>query len=161
MALGAAGALFVRHYVVEGIYLASDSMAPTLRTGDHVVVNKAAFLWRKPRRGEIVMIHTPQSPEKDLVKRVIGLGGDQLEIRKKKVFINGELLDEPYVRFLEPNIMYKGDNIPPIQIPAGYVFVMGDNRDASGDSRDWKTKDGEWAPYVALGAIKGHVLLNK
>jgi signal peptidase I len=161
VALGAAGAFIVRSYFIEGIYLASDSMAPTLNTNDHVLVNKLIVHFRSPRRGEIVMFHTPQGPDKDLIKRVIAIGGDQIEIRKKQVYLNGAPLKEKYVRFLEPDIMYKGDNIPPIQIPQGYIFVMGDNRDASGDSRDWKSADGEWSPYVPLSTVKGVVILNK
>jgi signal peptidase I len=134
-------------------------MAPTLKTNDHVLVNKAVFAWRPPKRGEIVVFHTPQGPDKDLVKRVIAVGGDQIEIRKKAVFLNGELLTEPYVQFLQPTLMFKGDNIPPLQIPVGYVFVMGDNRDVSGDSRDWKNNVGDWSPYVPLDSIKGKVIM--
>lgn len=161
LALGAIGAFFVRGFLIEGIYLVSDSMAPTLKSDDHVLVNKLTYLLRTPRRGEIVMIHTPQRNDKDLIKRVIALGGDELEIRQKKVYLNGALLEEPYTQFIQPDQLFKGDNIPPLQVPHGYVFVMGDNRDVSGDSRDWKTPEGDWSPYVPLSAVKGRVILTK
>jgi signal peptidase I len=124
-------------------------------------VNKLALHFRKPRRGEIVVFHTPQGPNKDLVKRVIAVGGDEIEIRRKRVYLNKEKLEEPYTQFVQPDTMLKGDNISPLRIPDGYLFVMGDNRDVSGDSRDWKNADGEWSPYVPLDALQGVVILNK
>ncbi len=159
--LGAIGAFFVRGFLIEGIYLASDSMAPTLNTNDHVLVNKAAYLFKSPQHGEIVLLKVPQIPDKELVKRVIAVGGDQIEIRRKTVYLNGKKLDESYARFDKPDVMFKGDNIDALQIPKGYVFVMGDNRDFSGDSRDWKAASGDWSPYVPVRAVKGKIILNK
>lgn len=159
--LGGAGALIFRATCFESIYLASDSMAPTVVTGERAIVNKLAFRFRAPKRGDIVMFHTPQGPDKDLVKRIIAVAGDIIEIRKKEVFLNGQKLIEPYVRHVDKDTILTGDNLPSILIPEGHVFVMGDNRDQSRDSRDWESSTGEWSPYVPLTAIKGLVIPNK
>jgi len=156
--LGAVGAIGVRLFLFEGIYLASDSMAPTMPTGTHVMVNKLIYSYRKPRRGEIVVFPAPQNPKKGLVKRVIAIEGDTIEINKKRVYLNGEMLEEPYAVYKMEDTQFVGDNTPAIIIPEGYIFVMGDNRDFSGDSRDWKQPDGTWTPYVSLDSIEGKVL---
>jgi signal peptidase I len=160
LALGAAGALFIRHFVFEGIYLKTDSMAPTYPQGTHVFVNKFSFLFRSPRRGEVILFHTPQQPDvkKDLVKRVIAVERDQIQIRDKQIYLNGALLNEPYVQHLNPDEMYTTDNRPAVLVPKGCVVVLGDNRDVSGDSRDWLDADGDWSPYVCGKAIKGLVM---
>jgi len=161
LVLGAVGAFFFRTALFEGIYIKSDSMAPTLTQGDHVFVNKAVLFFRPPRRGEIVTFHTPQQKEafKDLVKRVIAVEGDRIEIKEKQVILNGEPLKEPYVQRIRPHDILKGDNIAPILIPKGYVFLMGDNRDVSMDSRDFTDPSGAWSPYVPVDAIQGVVIL--
>ena len=155
--LGAAGAWGVRRFAFEGIYLASDSMAPTMPEGRHVMVNKLSFAFSAPRRGDIVMFDLPSHPEKGFVKRVIAVAGDRIEIRKKKVILNGEVLNEPYVTHTRPDEILVGDNRPEVTVPEGHVYVMGDNRDVSGDSRDWTDGDGEWAPFLPVRQIGGLV----
>ena len=94
-----------------------------------------------------------------MIKRVIGLPGEAIEIRGKKVFINGSALDEPYAAFKRKDEILVGDNLGPIKIPADSFFVMGDNRDESGDSRDWKdAATGEHIYFVSGKDIKGRLI---
>jgi signal peptidase I len=155
--LGAAGAYGVRRFAFEGIYIASDSMSPALPEGRHIFVNKAALLISPPRRGDVVMFDLPGHPEKGLVKRVIGVAGDRLEIRHKQVFLNGQELAEPYVIHRRADEALEDDNMPEVTVPADCVFLMGDNRDQSKDSRDWKNEAGEWSPFVPLARLQGLV----
>ena len=155
--LGSAGAYGVRRFAFEGIYLASNSMAPVLPEGRHIMVNKLAFAFSAPHRGDIVMFDLAASPSIGHVKRVIALGGDRLEIRKKEVLLNGVPLAERYVQHTRPDEILEGDNIPEVAVPAGHVFVMGDNRDVSGDSRDWTNPDGQWIPFLPISRIHGLV----
>ena len=151
VALGAAGAVGVRRYGVEGIYLASDSMAPLLPEGTHLFVRKYEVLLRSPERGDIVMFESPVDEKKGLVKRVIAVEGDAVELRDKAVYLNGAPLPEPYVQFLRPDVVFKGDNLGPLTVPENHVFVLGDNRDVSGDSRDWPS------PFLPVSAVTGYV----
>jgi len=109
-------------------------MVPTLKVGDRVLVNKLSYKFHDVHRGDIVVFDAPPAAQagniKDLVKRVIGLPGETLEARDGKVYVNGRLLEEPYLPKGTPTT-----NLPPTKVPAGSVFVMGDNRTASKDSR--------------------------
>ena len=157
LGLGVLGALLVRSFCFEGIFIASDSMAPTLPKGTHIMANKLTYLFRKPERGEIIMFETPQKPDRGLVKRVIGIGGDVVAIQNKRVYINDVLLEEPYVQYLRPKELLKGDHMNPLLIPNEHVFVLVDNRGFSEDSRDYMTPEGVWSPYVSLSSIKGKI----
>ena len=149
-------ALFVRTFVVQAFKIPTGSMENNLLIGDHLLVNKLVsgpsatsfertiLPMRDPRRGDVVVFKYPDEPERDFIKRVIGLPGETLELRNKKVYINGQPLDEPYVHFLEPAT--EGQEVTsfdvrerygPVRIPDGQYFVMGDNRDNSQDSRYW------------------------
>lgn len=151
--------LAIRGYVVEGIYVASASMEPTLRVGTHLFLDKASLRFRGARFGEIVVFPSPVADKKDLIKRIIGLPGDTIEIRRKAVFRNETALQEPYVQYTRPNELLKGDNLGPLVVPAGMVFVLGDNRDESGDSRDWKDEaTGEHRYFIPISSIKGRVI---
>ena len=127
-------ALLVKTFLIQAFFIPSLSMFPTLDKGDRVLVNKLSYDLHDVHRGDMVVFDRPEgSPEsdiKELIKRVIGLPGETIEARDGVVFIDGDRLDEPY---LQDGI--RTDNLPPTEIPEGRVFVMGDNRTGSADSR--------------------------
>lgn len=108
------------------------SMVPTFQDGEFVIVEKVSYRFSEPQRGDIVVFHFPRDPEQEYIKRVIGLPGDQISIRQGQVYLNGELLNEPYVAAAP---RYELD----YEVPAGELFVLGDNRNNSSDSHDWGT----------------------
>ena len=135
-------ALFVRTWVFQAFKIPTGSMEPNLLVGDHLIVNKMRFAAIK--RGDVVVFKFPKDPERDFVKRVIGLPGDKIELRKKKVYVNGAPIDEPYAHFIEPlsndgstHIDDVREEYGPVNVPADQYFMMGDNRDNSEDSRYW------------------------
>jgi signal peptidase I len=130
-------ALVVEAFLVQAFWIPSPSMVPTLEVGDRVLVNKLAYKFHDVHRGDVVVFTRPPAAQnggdseiKDLIKRVVAVGGDTLEGRDGRVYVNGELIEEPY---LEPGTAT--ENLPPQTIPEGQVFVMGDNRENSEDSR--------------------------
>lgn len=146
-------AIFIRTFVVEAYKIPSGSMEDTLLVGDHLLVNK--FLYgthipftdmkffpiRQPRHGDIAVFKFPGDESVDYIKRVIGTPGDVVEVRDKKLFRNGEEQVEPYVvhknKEILPRSLEARDNFGPITVPDGKLFMMGDNRDRSYDSRYW------------------------
>jgi signal peptidase I len=152
-------ALFIRTFVFQAFKIPTGSMEENLLIGDHLIVNKMLYApalggleralepIRDVRRGDVVVFKFPNEPERDFIKRVIALPGERIRIENKKIFINGEPLDEPYVFFLEPPgeselgafTDARRDNMPELVVPQGEYFVMGDNRDNSHDSRFWGT----------------------
>ncbi len=157
--IAAGAAIISRTFLIEGIYVASASMEPTLPVGANFFLDKLTVRFAKLKRGDIVVFPSPVDPGKDLIKRIIGVGGDSLEIRNKKVFVNGGELDEKYVKHTRSTELLVGDNLGPLDVPAGTVFVMGDNRDESGDSRDWKDKTtGDHIYFVPVEKVKGRII---
>jgi signal peptidase I len=163
-------ALFVRTWVFQAFKIPTGSMENNLLIGDHLLVNKFVFSpavsgferallpRRDVRRGDIVVFKYPDEPERDFIKRVIGLPGDTLELRNKKVYVNGQALDEPYVHFLEGTSPLSEvtsidvrERYGPVKVPDGQYFVMGDNRDNSQDSRYWG--------FLPRSYIKGRALM--
>jgi signal peptidase I len=164
-------ALFIRTFVVQAFKIPTGSMENNLLIGDHLLVNKfvygpaasglekAILPMRDIGRGDIVVFKFPQEPERDFIKRVIGLPGETLELRNKKVYINGTPLEEPYVHFLVPPSAEGQEVAPfdlresygPVTVPEGQYFVMGDNRDNSQDSR--------WWGYLPRDLVKGKALM--
>jgi signal peptidase I len=148
-------ALFVRTFVFQAFKIPTGSMKPNLLVGDHLIVNKFIFAptrfaferallpMRPIERGDIVVFKFPEEPERDFIKRVIGLPGDTLELRNQTVSINGRALTEPYAHYLFPPAtegQMNGDlrrKYGPVTVPDGHYFMMGDNRDDSQDSRFW------------------------
>ncbi len=123
--------VFLITFVVQGFKVYGSCMEPNLHTGERLLGNKFIYRFEKPSRGDVVVFRFPANPRKVFVKRIIALPDEILEIRDGKVYINGDTLDEPYLG-KAPH----GD-FPPQKVPKGYVFVLGDNRDASNDSRLW------------------------
>lgn len=127
--------VFVRPMVIETDVVTSDSMIPTLLVGDHVFSDKQVYRRREPRHGEIVSFTFPSqqagAPEDILVKRVIGLPGDKLEVRDGALYRNDHRISEPYIR--EP-MQYV---LTEMSVPEGKLFVLGDNRNESDDSHIW------------------------
>ncbi len=122
---------FVRPFVVEAFYIPSESMVPTLEVGDRVFVNKFVYRFSQPERGDIVVFRSLEGGQEELIKRVVGIPGDTVEVRDGVLFVNGERWQEPYVSDRFPDSSFYG----PTEIPEGRVFVMGDNRPNSRDSR--------------------------
>ena len=145
--------LFLRAFVIQAFRIPSESMCDTLLVGDFLFVNKFEYGpkipfthirlpgLRQPRRGDIIVFQFPQDPSKDFIKRCIAVGGETLEIKDKHVYVNGVRLDEPYAIHSDSTIRPAGfdyrDNFGPYTVPTGDLFMMGDNRDNSNDSRFW------------------------
>lgn len=116
----------VQSFVVEG-----PSMEPGLHGGQFILVNKAAYWFGSPQRGDIVVFKAPPAPSRIFIKRVIALPGDTVRIEDGQIYIDGELLPEP------SSILEDSSDYGPVAIPPDYYFVLGDNRNHSDDSRDW------------------------
>lgn len=160
-------ALFIRTFVVQAYKIPSGSMIPTLLIGDYLLVNKLSFGVKNPfkdefiyfrnlpNRQEIVVFTYPLNKHQDFIKRVIGLPGDVVQIVNKRVYVNGKPLEEPYVKFTDPEVYPKEvsprDNFGPVKVPPGMIFVLGDNRDQSYDSRFWG--------FVPIDHLKGKALI--
>ncbi|MBC7259028.1 MAG: signal peptidase I [Chloroflexi bacterium] len=119
--------------VVRNFRILGASMLPTLETGQFVLVERVSYWFSEPRRGDVVIFEYPRAPQEDFIKRIIGLPGETVEIESGSVYINGNLLVEPYLAG-QPTLTYR-----PIRLTLGpdEYFVMGDNRAASSDSRAW------------------------
>lgn len=160
-------ALVIRAFVVQAFKIPSGSMKPTLLIGDHILVNKFIYGIKlpftdyelihisNPKRGDIVVFEYPVDPSKDFIKRVIGLPGDTIRIENKVVYVNDQALSEPYAVQSDDKILPAGvsprDNVGPLVVPPRSLFVMGDNRDESYDSRFWK--------FVSMDALKGKAFI--
>lgn len=150
-------AFFVKAFLFEAYQIPSGSMEGGLLVGDHVVVDKLAWAprglpWgpllplREIARGDVVVFRGPEDPGRDFIKRAVALGGETVEIRAKRLFVDGLGRDEPYVVHRDPALLtghavpasLRGrDEMPPRTLPAGTFFALGDNRDESRDSRVW------------------------
>ena len=167
IALAVILALFIRTFVVQAFKIPSGSMKQTLLIGDHILVNKFIYGVKlpmigktmipvsEPKRGDIIVFKFPEDPSKDFIKRVVALPGDVVEIQDKDVWINGKQVNHPFGYHTDPVVIPGGnqprDNFGPVTIPKGSLFVLGDNRDHSYDSRFWG--------YVDLKAVKGKAFI--
>jgi len=160
-------ALTIRTFVVQAFKIPSSSMEPTLLIGDHILVNKFIYgipvpftdiklvPFATPKRWDVIVFRFPLDKRKDYIKRVVGLEGDTVEVIDKKVFINGKEIEDNYGFHKDTIIFPKEnqhrDNFGPFTVPKDSVFVMGDNRDSSFDSRFWGV--------VNLSEIKGKAFI--
>ncbi|WP_300671785.1 signal peptidase I [Desulfoluna sp.] len=160
-------ALFIRTFVVQAFKIPSGSMLNTLQIGDHILVNK--FIYgvkipfiqktvipvKDPKRDDIVVFIYPEDPKKDFIKRVVGVEGDVIEVRNKVLYVNNARVERDYTihtdRRVLPAEFTQRDNFGPVTVPKESLFVMGDNRDNSHDSRFWG--------FVPLKAVKGKAFL--
>ena len=154
-------AMLIRTFVIQAFKIPSGSMEDTLLIGDHLLVSKYSygihipneipffgtqlfpdyiFFQKVPQRGDIIVFKYPGDPKKDFIKRVIGLPGETLEVIRQRVYINGQLMEDPYAQHTVlpgPDPVFPRDNMGPVRVPEGHVFMMGDNRENSSDSRMW------------------------
>ncbi len=162
-------ALFIRTWVVQAFKIPTGSMENNLLVGDHLLVNKFAYAptltalertllpIRQVHRGDVIVFKYPVEPDRDFIKRVIGLPGETLEVKRKVVYINGKPLTEPYVHFIRPlspegaESLDVRDDFGPVTVPPDQYFMMGDNRDNSQDSRFWG--------FMPADYIKGKALM--
>ena len=149
--------LFLRAFVIQAFRIPSESMKDTLLVGDFLFVNKFEYGpkipfthirlpgLRAPRSGDVIVFQFPQDPSKDFIKRCIATGSQTVEVRNKQVSVDGRVLSESYAIHTDPNVRPAGydyrDNFGPQTIGSGELFMMGDNRDNSNDSRYWGTLD--------------------
>ena len=149
--------LFLRAFVIQAFRIPSESMRDTLLVGDFLFVNKFEYGpkipfthvrlpgLRAPRPGDVIVFQFPQDPSKDFIKRVVAVGGQTVEVRDKQLTVDGRPVRERYILHTDPDVRPAGfdfrDNFGPVTVPRGRLFMMGDNRDNSNDSRYWGTLD--------------------
>ena len=163
-------ALFIRTFVVQAFKIPTGSMEPNLLVGDHLLVNKFIFAptatrleqmllpMRQIHRGDVIVFKFPEEPDRDFIKRVIGVPGDTIELRQRELYLNGVKQNEPYAHYLFPQ--GEGDESTtfdvrerygPVTVPPDHYFMMGDNRDNSQDSRYWG--------FLPAHYVKGRALM--
>jgi signal peptidase I len=158
--------LVLRAFVIQAFRIPSESMYDTLLKGDFLFVNKFEYGpkipftdirlpgLRHPRRGDVIVFQFPQNPSQDFIKRLIATEGQTVQVKDKRVLVDGVELTEPYVKHSDPEIRPPGydfrDNFGPLTVPKGSLFMMGDNRDNSNDSRYWGVVD--------MGLVKGRAM---
>jgi signal peptidase I len=164
-------ALFIRTFVVQAFKIPTGSMEPNLLVGDHLLVNKFVFAptatgleralmpVRPVERGDVVVFKFPEDPERDFIKRIVGMPGETIEVKGTQVLVNGTAIAQPFAHFLLPHDgssdghEHEGDpreRFGPVTVPAGHYFAMGDNRDNSQDSRYWGFLPGHFIKGRAL-----------
>jgi signal peptidase I len=159
-------ALLLRGLVLQAFQIPSGSMLPTLQIGDYLLINQLRYgirlpiggwlLWfSEPQTGDVVVFSDPRDSSQDFVKRVIAVGGETVEIRNKRVYVDGVERDDPGPYFVhapsDVQSLAQRDNFGPARVPPGQLFVLGDNRDQSVDSRYWG--------FVPVGDVQGKAFM--
>jgi signal peptidase I len=150
-------ALLIRTFVVQAFKIPSGSMIPTLLVGDHILVNKFLYRFRDPARGDVVVFKYPVDESRDFIKRVVAVGGEDLYIQDRHLYVNCrppepscQPVDDPAAHY-EDRLGASQETFGPVHVPPGSYFVMGDNRNNSQDSRYWG--------FVKRDKIKGKAFL--
>lgn len=160
-------ALFIRTFIVQAFKIPSSSMEPTLQVGDHILVSKfiygikipftqiKLFQYKTPQRGDVIVFIYPKDTSKDFIKRVIGVSGDRIEINGEKIYINGKKMEDPW-GYYDPKNEWRRSLGPVspferVVVPKDHLFVLGDNRDNSQDSRFWG--------FVHVSEVKGKAFI--
>jgi signal peptidase I len=126
---------FLVTFVAQAFRVQGTSMQPLLQDGERIVVNKLLYRFHAIERGDVVVFWYPREPSVSFIKRVVGLPGDILELREGYLYVNGRVLEEPY---LDGKPSFRDlSNMPPTEVKPGFYFVMGDHRGSSNDSRNW------------------------
>lgn len=133
LVISAVVSAFIILFLYQPVKVEGTSMLPGLEDQERIFINKFVYRFESIQRGDIVVFHYPRDPQKSYIKRVIGIAGDRVSIRNGYVYVNGELLDEPYV----PPHSFDPRSFPEVVVPAGGYFVLGDHRAMSNDSRDF------------------------
>lgn len=141
-------AVFIRMFLLETFLVDGSSMYPTLKHNERLIVNKAVYYFKKPEQGDIIVFNYQSRPRRDFIKRVVALEGDRVEIKDGSLFVNGELIEEPY---LYNN--YGMADYGPYVVPEDHIFVLGDNRNNSMDSRD------DQVGAISLEQVRGKAFL--
>ena len=160
-------ALFLRTFIIQAFKIPSSSMEPTLLVGDHLLVNKfiygikipltdiKLFQFKRPKRGDIIVFIYPRDRSKDFIKRVIGTEGEKVEVIRNKIYINDKLIDDRWGHYHEESNWMKYlqpiEKFGPVLVPKDSLFVLGDNRDNSQDSRFWG--------FVNINAVRGEAFI--
>ena len=125
-------AFLIQTFVVGNFWIPSESMVPTIEVNDKVIVTNFSYWFEGPKRGDVIVFRYPLDTKKDYIKRCIGLPGETVEFRDSKLYVNGQLVEEPY---LPEGLVF--EDYGPIEVPEGQYFMCGDNRNHSSDSRVW------------------------
>jgi signal peptidase I len=140
-------------YAFKGYKIPSGGMKPTILAGDRIIANMFAYMLNAPKRNDIIIFEYPEDPTKDFIKRVVGIGGDVIEMRDKQLYVNGKATEAGFHADsnIYPKTINPRDNFGPVKVPHDNLFVLGDNRDYSHDSRFWG--------FVPLESVKGKALI--
>lgn len=143
-------ALFINNFIIVNAQVPTSSMENLIKPNDRIIALRLSYLFENPQRGDIAVFRFPDDEKVLYIKRIIGIPGDTIEIKNGKLYLNGEIQNEEYLK--EP--MYEWANWGPYNVPEGCYFMMGDNRNISEDARYWKNT------YVKKEAILGKALLK-
>ncbi len=131
--------LVIYIFLFRPFQVSGESMFPTFKNKEYILTNLIGLRFQDPKKGDVIVFHAPPDPEKDFIKRIIGLPGDTVSLKEGSVYVNNIKLDESF--YLKPDVKTYGGNFLkediPVTVPAGDYIVMGDNRPFSSDSREW------------------------